>query len=77
MHRFRRPSLPSATRPRKLPSGRPDEEPITLEQPDPTWEIEYQHFKRLCLTGRSNIDNDIWINDVLAGLSRLALEGTR
>jgi scyllo-inositol 2-dehydrogenase (NADP+) len=60
-------------RKRKLPSGRPDEEPITLEQPDPTWEIEYQHFKRLCLTGGSNIDNDIWINDVLADLSRLAL----
>lgn len=64
-------------RKRKLPSGRPDEQPITLEQPDPTWEIEYQHFKRLCLAGTSNIDNDIWINDVLAGLSRLALEGTR
>ncbi len=61
-------------RKRKLPSGRPDEEPITLVQPDPTWEIEYGHFKDLCATGESNIDNDIWINDVLAGLSRLALE---
>jgi len=61
-------------RKRKLPSGRPDEEPITLVQPDPTWEIEYGHFKDLCGTGESNIDNDIWINDVLARLSRLALE---
>jgi predicted dehydrogenase len=61
-------------RKRTLPSGRPDEEPITLVQPDPTWEIEYGHFKDLCVTGESNIDNDIWINDVLAGLSRLALE---
>jgi predicted dehydrogenase len=61
-------------RKRKLPSGRPDEEPITLVQLDPTWEIEYAHFKQLCVTGESNIDNDIWINDVLAGLSRLALE---
>lgn len=60
---------------RKLPSGRPDEEPITLEQPDPTWEIEYRYFKQLCTTGGNNIDNDIWINDVLAGLSRRALEG--
>jgi len=60
-------------RKRKLPSGRPDEEPITLEQPDPTWEIEYRHFKQLCMTGGSNIDNDIWINEVLADLSRLAL----
>ncbi len=64
-------------RKRKLPSGRPDEEPITLEQPDPTWEIEYQHFKRLCVGGESNIENDIWINDALAGLSRLARESTQ
>ena len=64
-------------RKRKLPSGRPEEEPITLEQPDPTWEIEYQHFKRLCRAGGSNIDNDMWINDVLAGLSRVALEGVQ
>jgi predicted dehydrogenase len=62
-------------RERKLPSGRPDEEPITLEQPDPTWEIEYRYFKQLCTTGGNNIDNDIWINDVLTGLSRRALEG--
>jgi predicted dehydrogenase len=64
-------------RTRKLPSGRPVEEPILLEQPDPTWEIEYQHFKRLCASGGGNIDNDIWINDVLADLSRLALKGTQ
>ena len=56
-------------RDRKLPSGRPDEESITLVQPDPTWDIEYQHFKTLCAQGVSNIDNDIWINDVLGGLS--------
>jgi scyllo-inositol 2-dehydrogenase (NADP+) len=37
-------------------------------QPDPTWEIEYRHFKGLCETGGSNVDNDIWINDALAGL---------
>jgi predicted dehydrogenase len=63
-------------RKRKLPSGRPDEEPFTLEQPDPTWEIEYRYFRQLCLTGGNNIDNDIWINNVLADLSRGALEGT-
>jgi scyllo-inositol 2-dehydrogenase (NADP+) len=56
-------------RDRKLPSGRPDEESITLVQPDPTWDMEYQHFKTLCAQGVSNIDNDIWINDVLGGLS--------
>jgi predicted dehydrogenase len=63
-------------RKRKLPSGRPDEVPITLEQPDPTWEAEYQHFKRICHAGRSNIENDIWINGVLADLSRLAMGST-
>ena len=61
-------------RDRKLPSGRPDENAVTLLQPDPTWEAEYSHFKALCEKGASNIDNDIWINSVLAGLSSEALE---
>ncbi len=56
-------------RDRKVPSGRPDEESVTLVQPDPTWALEYAHFKALCADGASNIANDIWINDVLAGLS--------
>jgi len=55
-------------RDRKLPSGRPDEQSITLVQPDPTWELEYLHFKKLCETGGSNIENDIWVNSVLQGL---------
>ena len=53
---------------RKLPSGRPDEESITLVQPDPTWTLEYAHFKKLCNSRLSNIDNDIWINTTLGGL---------
>jgi hypothetical protein len=32
---------------RVLPSGRPPEESTTLVQEDPTWAIEYGHFKRL------------------------------
>jgi scyllo-inositol 2-dehydrogenase (NADP+) len=56
-------------RDRKLPSGRPDEESVTLVQADPTWELEYQHFKELCDKVESNIENDIWINDVLGGLN--------
>jgi scyllo-inositol 2-dehydrogenase (NADP+) len=60
-------------RDRKLPSGRPDEDSVTLVQPDPTWEAEYRHFKQLCATGQSNIDNDIWINEVLTDLARQAL----
>ena len=55
---------------RVLPSGRPDEEAHTLEQKDPTWAIEYAHFRGLCATGGTNIDNDIWINDVLNGLGQ-------
>jgi scyllo-inositol 2-dehydrogenase (NADP+) len=60
-------------RSRKLPSGRPDEESVTLVEPDPTWAMEYAHFKKLCTRGESNIGNDIWINDTLADLSRQAL----
>ena len=56
-------------RARKFPSGKPDEESITLVQPDPTWALEYEHFKKLCTSGVSNIDNDIWINTTLGGLS--------
>ena len=58
-----------SVRDRKLPSGRPDEESVTLVQPDPTWAVEYEHFCKLCESGTSNIDNDIWINNTLRGLS--------
>lgn len=64
-----------SVRDRKLPSGRPDEESVTLVQPDPTWAIEYDHFRKLCATGMSNIDNDIWINDTLRGLSNELAQG--
>jgi predicted dehydrogenase len=62
-------------RDRKLPSGKPNERVYTLEQPDPTWAIEYQHFKAMCAAGGTNIDNDIWINGVLSRLAaRLGTE---
>ena len=64
-----------SVRDRKLPSGRPDEESVTLVQPDPTWAIEYEHFRKLCATGAGNIDNDIWINDTLRGLSADLAQG--
>jgi hypothetical protein len=56
-------------RDRKLPSGRPNENSDTLVQPDPTWQLEYEHFKKICETGAGNIDNDIWINSVLRQLA--------
>jgi predicted dehydrogenase len=64
-----------SVRDRKLPSGRPDEESITLVQSDPTWAIEYAHFIKLCETGLGNIDNDIWINDTLQSLSEDLAKG--
>ena len=64
-----------SVRDRKLPSGRPDEESITLVQPDPTWAIEYQHFRKLCEAGESNIDNDIWINNTLRSLGEELKQG--
>jgi predicted dehydrogenase len=33
---------------RVIPSGLPNEKTIVLRQPDPTWEIEYNHFKDIC-----------------------------
>ena len=58
-------------RDRILPSGRPAEQVDTLEQKDPTWAIEYAHFREMCL-GRptTNIDNDIWINDLMNQLGQ-------
>jgi predicted dehydrogenase len=57
---------------RVLPSGRPEEDTVTLVQADPTWELEYQDFERRCESGESNIDNDLWIN---ATLNDLAAQG--
>ena len=57
-------------RTRVLPSGRPHEDTATLEQPDPTWAAEYRHFKRLCETGGTNIDNDRWIDGILGQMRR-------
>jgi len=57
-------------RTRILPAGRPPEESDTLEQEDPTWDIEYGHFIKLCENnGRHNLENDIWINHTLRKLS--------
>ena len=66
-------------RDRKLPSGRPDEEEVTLVQPDPTWRLEYDHFKGLCADPAAhdfgNTANDIWINTTLNQLAGEALAG--
>lgn len=57
-------------RQRVLPSGRPNQEVHTLECADPTWGLEYQHFKQVCRTGHSNLNNDAWINATLNQLAQ-------
>ena len=58
---------------RRLPSGRPDEESVTLIQPDPTWALEYLHWKHLCSTGGTNLGNDLWINECFGELAAAVL----
>jgi predicted dehydrogenase len=61
-------------RDRKLPSGRPNEEIVTLVQPDPTWVLEYEHFTRLCAEGvQTDLGADRRIADGIASLSSAAL----
>ena len=62
-------------RKRILPSGRPVEHQVTLVEPDPTWALEYEHFKNL--TTRStptDLSTDLWLQVELqrlaAGLSQ-------
>ncbi|MBM3875783.1 MAG: Gfo/Idh/MocA family oxidoreductase [Verrucomicrobia bacterium] len=57
-------------RTRVLPSGRPGETVETLEQADPTWKLEYDHFLALCRTGGTNWENDLWIGAQLDALTR-------
>ena len=60
---------------RVLPSGKPDQDHHTLECADPTWALEYEHFKKLCETGTSNLDNDLWINRTLNSLGEDSMTG--
>lgn len=58
------------TRLRVLPSGRPPEEALTLVQDDPTWEIEYAHFRRLCeISAPTDLSTDLWLQRTLRRLS--------
>lgn len=53
---------------RQLPSGKPDEERWVLEQPDPTWDLEFAHFLELAARSESNLENDIWLESMFADL---------
>lgn len=56
-------------RQRVWPSGRPTEEIFRMECADPTWTLEYHHFKQLCRTGGTNLANDLWISSILNELA--------
>lgn len=58
---------------RLLPSGRPVETQVVVEQADPTWAMEYEHFKQICTAPEISIGNDIWINRILTGIESQAL----
>ena len=50
---------------------------VTLVQPDPTWTLEWEHFKQLCRRAESNLSNDLWLNQRLNALTAAALAGGR
>jgi scyllo-inositol 2-dehydrogenase (NADP+) len=48
---------------------------MTLVQDDPTWALEYAHFKALCRAGAAtDLANDLWLHRALARLSGEAKE---
>jgi len=60
-------------RSRMLPSGRPPEESVTLVQDDPTWVLEYAHFKSSCEQKVvTDLSNDLWLNRLLRDLGDAA-----
>lgn len=64
-------------RSRVLPSGRPPEESVTLVQDDPTWALEYAHFKALCAAGATtDLSDDLWLQRVLRRLGDDAVKMT-
>jgi len=61
-------------RKRVLPSGRPSEDVETLEQPDPTWALEYAHFKALCeKRAETDLSRDLWLQKTLRPLGERAV----
>jgi predicted dehydrogenase len=62
-------------RTRILPSGRPPEQATMLVSEDPTWALEYDHFKRLIADRvATDLGNDRWLLRVLGRLSSAAIK---
>lgn len=56
-------------RKRVLPSGKPSEDLIELEMPDPTWALEHEYFFTEILNGaQTDFSTDIWIVETLREL---------
>lgn len=56
---------------RVLPSGSPPEMAVTLTQEDPTWALEYEHFKKLCgERTATDLSNDLTIQRTLRRLAK-------
>lgn len=61
-------------RKRVLPSGRPPEESVTLAEDDPTWKMEYAHFKKLCEQGaETDLSRDLWLQKMLRTMGEQAV----
>jgi len=61
-------------RQRVLPSGRPPEDASTLVREDPTWALEYAHFRGLCRDrAETDLANDLWLNRILRRLGEEAV----
>ncbi|MBR1089718.1 Gfo/Idh/MocA family oxidoreductase [Bradyrhizobium manausense] len=64
-------------RTRVLPSGRPPEVTEILVQDDPTWALEYSHFKQLCAArAETDLSNDVWLHRALTRLGRAIQSGS-
>ena len=48
---------------------------MTLEQADPTWELEYAHFKALCAKPpHADLSRDLWLQQTLRRLGERAVQ---
>lgn len=64
-------------RQRALPSGRPPEERWTLIEDDPTWALEYAHFKAICSNAHvTDLSEDVWLLRALGRIGKDALAMT-
>lgn len=62
---------------RILPSGRPPEQSVVLVQDDPTWALEYAHFKQLITQqAKTSLATDLWIQQELNRIAKTYSKST-